>query len=508
MSRRLALALAALCTIASAQVNDAPTHFVWALDSGDQTAPTPIIRIYTPNGRQVDVVDLDLPMIGTGPARALAFDRLGNAYVCRGDLVHQLDRDGNATMTTFAPPAGASKAQDVVETPQGDIMVSWGATAAASAITTYDTAGTLLSNFTDPALDHPRRITSGADPSSTIIYVANRAAQEILAFDPSGVPPTLTVTTDLTTQNIGPVGLCYDNANNDLWVVSSYGQTNEVGCIDLSSNTYATAFSYPPTVPTSAPGLLSPAGATYDRFRRLYLAGRNKNGGTPGVYVFEATGPSAIPVFLAYWPRVGPTPINVIDVAPQPSEQTTCAPMEAVPSGNQFILEMGAVNRVTFSNPATPGVPYIAAMSRAWSTNPCGSPFRQGIIEIPFIQPAAPDVRGVPLKSDDLFWGSVAVSHPISSSLSGPPWSIDIYGFFDTLDATGFHDGYIDLTGFTDPFNILALDGTKIELAWVTFDLMMDPNMVPYYEFGYTSQPLCLVLRNPAASPVTAIPCN
>ena len=512
MSHRLALVIAALCAVASAQVNDAPTHYVWALDSGDQIAPTPIIRVYTPSGFEFATIVVP----GTGPARALAFDRLGNGYVCRGDLVYQLDRTGAATGTTFSPPLGANNAQDVVETPQGEIAISWGATAAASAICVYDTAGNLISTFTDPALDHPRRITCSADPSSTTIYVANRGAQEIRSFDTAGAPPTLDLTTDLTSENIGPVGLCYDNANDGLWVVSSYGQANEIGCVDLNSNTWATALSYPPT---GASGLLAPAGATYDRFRRIYVAGRNKNGGTPGVYVFEAndlpTTPPAIPpattpAFLAYWPRVGATPINVIDVAPQPSEQATCAPME----GGQYILEMGAVNRVTFSNPATPGAPYAAAFSGEWSLNPCGSPFIQGVLELGFL---APDVRGIPLASDDFFWGSVAVNTPGPSfvptpinpltllpylnDLSLPPWNIGISGFIGDLDATGFEDGYIDLTNLIDPANANGTDGMKIELAWVTFDYS-EPAL-----FGYVSQPLCLVLRNPDAAPVVAVPC-
>lgn len=501
MNHRILLAVATLCTLAPAQVNDAPTHFVWALDAGNQTAPSPIIRVYSPSGAEVTTITVP----GSGQARALAFDRLGNAYVCRANLVHQLDRTGAATGVTFSPPAGATLAQDVVETPQGDILVSWGATAATSAISTYDTTGMMLSNFTDSALDHPRRITPRADPSSTIIYVANRGAQEIRSFDTTGAPPSLILTTDLTSENIGPVGLCYDNANDDLWVVSSWGDANEIGCIDLSSNTYATAINYPPV---GVPGLTAPAGATYDRFRRLYVAGRNKNMGTPGVYVFEATSPATAPTYLAYWPRTGPTPVNVIDVAPQPSETATCAPMEA----GQFILEMGAVNRVTFSNPATPGAQYAAAFSGAWSVNPCGSPFIQGTIGIGF---APPDVRGVPLTSDDFFWGSVAVvapgpspvapatnpatNMPFLNDLTG--LGIGVSGFFGFLDATGFADGIIDLTAFVDPGNANGTDGMKLELAWVTFDFS-EPAL-----FGYVSQPLCLVLRNPAASPVVAIPC-
>lgn len=505
MNHRLAIAITALCAVLPAQVNDAPTHFVWALDAGEQTAPTPLIRVYSPSG--VEVATVAVP--GSGQARALAFDRAGNAYICRGSVVHQLDRTGVTTGVTFSPPSGAGSAQDVVELPDSTIAVAWGATAAASAVATYDITGMLLTSFTDAALDHPRRITPNADPTSTLLYVANRGAQEIRVIDLAAMPQTMTLVTDLTNQNVGPVGLCYDNANDDLWVVSSWGDAPEIGCINLTTNFYATAINYPPS---GATGLTAPAGVTYDRFRRLYVAGRNKNMGTAGVYVFEATSPSTAPAFLAYWPRVGDPPVNVIDVAPQPSESVICAPMEATVSGMQYILEMEAVNRVTFSNPATPGAPYAAAFSGEWSQNPCGAQFRQGVIDIGF---SPPDVRGIPLNSDDFLWGSAAVSTPGASLLTPAinpitmmPFlndltglGIDITGFIGDLNASGFTAGLIDLSGFSDPANAAGTDGMKLELAFVTFDFS-EPSF-----FGYVSQPLCLTLRNPQASPVVAIPC-
>ncbi len=492
-----------LSVVAAGQVNNTPKHYVWALDAGDQASPTPIIRVYSPSGAEVLTVNVP----GSGPTRALAFDTAANAYVCRGSLVHQLDSMGVPTGVTLSPPSGANNSQDVCQLPDGNIAVSWGSSAAASAIATYDATGALLSAFTDPALDHPRRITTSSDANSTLLYVANRGSAEIRVLDLGAMPPTFTVLTSLSSMNIGPVGLCYDNADDRLWVVSSWGNANEIGTISLANPTYATSFTYPPL---GLPGLTSPAGVSFDRYRNLYVAGRDKNGGGPGVYVFE-TDPSFSPAPLSYWPRVGTTPVNVIDVAPQPTDTAVCAPTEVGPNGPINVLAMGRLNRVTFSNPATPGAIYAAALSLQWRQGSCAVPFRPGVVD-PFL---LPDVRGLPLETvSSFYFGSVAVAAPGPSPFPAPPGEIndlslvgiDISGFFGALDATGFAEGWVNMSNFLDPGQVLSymgmpLNGLQLELAFVTFDLS-EPSM-----FGYVSQPLCLVLRNPAASPIMPIGC-
>lgn len=486
----VALLISLVANTVAAQLNDATTHNVWALDKGNAANPTPIIRVYSPSGAELTTIAVP----GSGPARAMAFDRNGNAYVCSGNLVYQLDPAGAQTGVTFAPPSGAATAMDVAESPQGEIIVAWGSNATNSAITTYDTTGMQVSNFTDPGLNHPRRITPRLEPTSTIVYIANRGGDEIAAFDTGGNPAGLFQIVDLTGQNVGPVGLCYDNANDDLWVVGDYGQSQEIGCIDLSSNTYSTAINYPPS---GASGMTSPAGVSYDRFRRLYVAGRDKNGGTPGIYVFDARSPSVAPTLLAQWPRTGATPNSIIDVQPQPIDVTLCTPEEFTNNGPTYIVEMGANNRVTFSSPSTPGAPFAAAFSGRWTDSACGATFVQGTIEIPIL---APDVRGIPLISDNYFWGSVAVVTPGPSPVVPPmgfgnnlqPIGIGITGFLGDLDANGFEDGFIDLTNFIDPANQFGLDGLELSLTFVTFDVS-EPSL-----FGVIAQPICMLLRNPA----------
>jgi len=247
--------------------------------------------------------------------------------------------------------------------------------------------------------------------------------------------------------------------------------------------------------------MTSPAGLSYDRFRRLYVAGRNKNSGTAGVYVFNAPNPMTAATLLEQWPRTGASPVNIIDVQPQPLDVTVCAPEEMTNNGPVHILEMGTNNRVTFSSPLTPGAPFAAAFSDRWSDSACGAPFVQGTIEISIL---SPDVRGIPLSSDNYFWGSVGVLQPGPSPVVPPfgftnnllPLGIGITGFLGDLDGTGFEDGFIDLTNFIDPGNLFGLNGIELSLTFVTFDFS-EPAL-----FGVIAQPICMVLRNPVVNPI------
>jgi len=513
--RLCVLFFVALATPLAAQIHSVPTQRVVALDAGDQINPNPIIRVYTPTGIELFTLS-SLP--GSAQARALDFDSNGYGYLCRGDLVHQLDPSGVPTGVQFTPPTGAAQAQDVLQTPKGDILVAWGATQPTSAIARYDMSGAMFSSFTDPMLDHPRRIATTSDPASSTVYIANRAAQQIVSFDFRSPSPTLQVVADMSAMNIGCVGLCYDAANDDLWVTSSFGQSNEIGCVDISNDlgmgTYSTAINYPPT---GAAGMTAPAGLFYDRFRNLYVAGRDRNSGTPGVYIFRATSPLSAPLFLQSFPRTGSTPTNIIDVALQASPMTTCAPMEFTDDGPRHVLEMGAMNEIKFDSPETSGVPYAAGLSMRWQQSTCGALYQQGILELLF---GGLDPRGLPLRSDDYLWSSLAVTPGLPGIPSSaiplnpmgmpyesnfaliPPGGGTVSGFLGNLDVNGSASGILDLTAFVDPMNSEALDGMEFSLAWVTID-STEAALI-----GFISEPLCIVMRNPDVSPISAVLCQ
>lgn len=491
----------------SAQSLPGPTHFLWALDAGSQLSPAPLLRPYTPSGLALAEVGA-LP--GSGQARALEASASGDLYLCRGDAVYRLDRIGSNLGLAFQPPAGAAKAQDVIQVPgsPGLFVVAWGSSAAESAVAIYDTAS---ANPAVPVLavahawDHPRRLA--AAPGGNRIFVANRGTQNIVEFDPGAAAPVVTVTRDLAAAGIGPVGLCYDAANNDLWVAGDFGQTAQVGRIDLDApgSLFSSAFTYPPS---SAAGLRAPAGLYYDRFRTLYVASRGQNGGTPGVYAFSASTPSDPVQAEASYPRPGGGPVgaNIIDVALQLSFQATCAPSE----NGEHVLAMGGPNVVEFSLPEAQSIPgahiYFAALSFRWQSA-CAPAFIAGIYE-PSFRLGGSDPRAIPLAQDFLFWGSVGVPVPGPSPLPPAPGfgnslvpAFLITGFSGTLGADGTASAIVDLTQFVDPGNLFNLDGVELSLGWLTLSVT-DPGF-----FGFVAEPLCLKLRNPAVNPVAATPC-
>ena len=490
-----------------AQPYEGPTHYVWALDSGNQLTPAPSLIRYEPSGLESLVVT-NLP--GSGQARALSADSQGGLWLCRGNSVHQLDVLGGATGLVLSPPSGSGQAQDVIQLPGSPdtLIAAFGTNAGSSAIGIYDiagaTPGTPVTVVTSSQLDHPRRLA--ARPDGLRIFVASRGNQMILRFDPTAAMPTVQVLTDLTADNIGPVGLCWDAGNQHLWVTGDYGATQEIGCIDptAAGAPFAPAILFPPA---AAPGLRAPAGLFFDRFRRLYIAGRSQNMGTAGIYTYSADTPAVTPSFVAGYPRTGggSPPVNCVDVVLQESLQNTCMPVE---DGTDNVLILGNVNTVSFHLPEAAGSTsihqYAAAISYSFPVS-CTASFRNGVLESAFLF-GGTDPRGIPLVQDELFWGSVAVATPGPPPIPVPGGFvgnlspvIDITGFSGVLDANGDVQATVDLTGLVDPANALNLDGVELSIAWVTASVV-DANQI-----GYISQPACVILRNPAVSPLGSI---
>ena len=199
----LVLLAAVLAAEAPAQSNSTPTQLVWALDAGGVSGAPTLMRVYDPSGREVAAITPP----GTGSARSLSFDRSGNGYLARGDVVHQLDRLGIATGIVFAAPTGASAAQDFAQLPTGEFIGSFGVTTATSLIGRYDPAGNLLTTIAGTMLAQPRRIVPRPENGQGTVYIANRDGNSILEINYLQPTPIITQTIDLTTPNIGPVGL-------------------------------------------------------------------------------------------------------------------------------------------------------------------------------------------------------------------------------------------------------------------------------------------------------------
>ena len=506
-----ALAVAVLLALACAQpaLSQGPTHAVWVLDAGNQILPTPVIHVLTPDGQPV----IDLPVPGASQTRALTMDMNGNAWICRGDNVYKLDRNGANTGLVLAPPAGSNKAQDVEVDRSGNIWVAWGVTAATSRIAQYDPAGSLVTSWSDASVDHPRRLALGANQPIDTVYIASRANTSIVALDVN--TGNFSLVSDLSGSNIGPVGLAFDPTDNDVWVAGDYGQTQVIGRVDVTStpSSFVQELNYGASV---VGGLSAPGGIVLDRFSRLYVASRNQNGGTAEVAIFKAETTGQMPYIGSFPATAPPTPwVNIIDLGLQPALATSCALTE----GDRQIIVQGAVHTVKIEAPAHAGSAFVAGLSFQWH-QVCGPLPIPGNLEPNFLTFGFPDPRGIPLALDEIFIGTAGVGLPgqmppllaLFQGLQGAgnphvqhlflPFSallhaagFQVSGFAGLLDPLGRATLTIDLSLLpSDP----AWNGLELTLAW----LLVDFNSLN--GFGVIAEPLCLKLRVPAAVPLGA----
>lgn len=489
----LRLSLPVLLLTAAALCAQRTTHFVWILDGGDQANPTPVLRIYDPEGTELS--NLSVP--GSGPTRAMDAGPDGTIYVCRGNEVRKLDRMGMDTGVVLTASSGNAPAQDVLPLLNGEIWVSWGTNATNSSIARYDSSGSLLASFTDPLLDHPRRL-AGDPADGTRVFIANRSQDELLVFDDLPGSPTFTQASTLSMGSIGPVGLAYDATRDAVWVSGDWGQTQQIGFVDVSSlpGTFTAAIDYGAGVP----GLAAPSGLLFDRFRRLWVAGRNRNGGVAGAYIFEASLGSS-PVFITSFPSSGPAPLNVLDVAAQPAAVTLTVPQD---TNGDNVLVADMTNMLSLDAPAFAGSFYLTALSLQWPQS-CPPSYIPGVLD-PLMTFPVPETRGIPANLDWIFWLTLGVPDPgamgllpaPTPSLPGRPDLIP--GISNIADAGILVDdfrGFLDPTGHADatvqmPALPASLDGmVDFSLIWVTL------SSATLQGFGLITDPVCLTLRVP-----------
>ena len=489
------------------------THFIWALDAGQQSSPSPLIRVYQPDGVELGT----LPVPGSAQARALSFDQDGNCFVCRGNEVRILDRTGTDTGVILVPPPGTSKAQDVLVASAAQVWVSWGTQASDSRLCRYDVTGlppgTLapLDTFGPDIMDHPRRITAAPGPVPAKIFIANRGLSEILVFDTTPGSENFSVISDLQGNTVGPVGLAYDATKDEVWVVGDWGQTPLIGLFDPNAASppaaLTTVFNYGAG---SVPGMDAPANCFYDRFNRLYVAGRSSGGAAPGVYIFEAVSSGTF-AHLTTWPSSGSTPVNVIDVEPQPMEVEICGPVD---ENGDIIIEDNIVHNYKIRAPEFPGAFYVAALSSAWLRSPAPN-WLQGDLD-PTLTFAAPDPRGLPWTCDFIFnvttgvftFGGPAIfgaTGTIPCPAAPPPLfpltnanglDLNIAAFAGFLDANGEANLLIEYQPLNFPFG--SLEGFIFNLSFVTVDLNVSSGV------GLIANPVEVRVRT---NPMTVTPC-
>ncbi len=460
----LAFCLIVAATRAQTQVS---TQDLWALDIASNQ-----IAVLNGGGGFTGTV---IPLQGTGSARGLAFAPSGLCYVARGNDVRTYD---GTTSTVFASNSnGIDQAQDVAVRPgtANEVWVACGTSTTNSKVIRFGANGTVISTLTDPNLIHPRRIAWNQTGST--LYVLSNVNKRIFSLDATS--GTFTQLANLTTANVAPIGLTFDVTRNALWVVGDFGVTGDVGRVTIATGTYT-----PVITSGTIAGMAAPANVWFDRFRVLNVVSRALNGGTTGIYRFDASTGST-PIHLTDVTTTGTT--SFIDVRGRPELVGIGAPSS---SPNNYVLSASATAPVPISNPITFHVPraanriYAAALSPLWAT--ACDPYVPGALE-PVLRIPAPDARGIPLSLSDGGLLLQATAGVCCDPATGFPVSLflTVSGFVGVLDANGDANATISI----QPNPPVALNGFQMSLALVTVDPSVPSG------FGRISDPICLTIN-------------
>jgi DNA-binding beta-propeller fold protein YncE len=476
MSLRLLIAacLASAGVVAQSQTS---TQDLWILDQASA-------NIVVLNSAVDPTVLQTVVLGGIGQVRSLSFDPAGLAFVCRGDEVRTYDGSMSPSVLFAGTGAGVSQPQDVAVRPDagGDVYVACGTSPASSKILRFSSAGIVLATLTTGLLDHPRRLAWNAD--GTKLYVGSVGNQRILEYDP--VANAFAQVIDLAPSNLTPIGLSFDAVRTGLWVTGDWGGAG--GGVSFVQLTPAPPMLFPVISLTAAGGLAAPAGVFFDRFRNLFVAGRNQNGGAGGAYVFDASSGNTATLLRT---ATGLGILSVIDARPRPEIVGFDAPRDPMDMTKLVMNASGSVavaNPLKFRVPRVPGGTYFAAMSLQWPVE-C-APYIPGLID-PVLTIVGPDPRGVPLKYDVFFRQTAAVccagqSPPLSMAGDPPlPPFLQVLGFAGVLDAAGEATGSLNFAAGIP----MSADGAVFSIAFVVIDPMSSSL------FGQISDSFCVTAK-------------
>lgn len=391
----LALIISSVC---SAQMRVEYDFFV--ADHGNNQ-----VRQYSYTGQLIAT----LPSIGSGSLRSVETDAFGDLYVARGTSVW---RFAAPTYQPDATPfATGNSAQGIAVDPiTGNIWCSFGNTTGNAEIREITTAGTVLQTLMGSPLQHPRSMEF--DWSGNTLFVANQNnagsnPTSVLAIDP--ITGTMQVHVDLTNYGSGfrPNAISVaPEEDNLIYVTGDFGETQEI--IEVSGPTGAT------TIRTLIdysifPDMTSPAGSYADSYGNLYVVGRNKSMGIPGIYGFDrATGIRILP---GYFGMEHSSLIDIcflkldLDVRVTSGDGVTAA-------GNARVLG-GTHNgqlQIDIEAPAFPSAPY----GMFWSVIP-DDVTNASILRPQNTMTGIPidlsDPRRHPLEPDTLFQSSIALAY-------------------------------------------------------------------------------------------------
>lgn len=284
-SFRIVLAAVALCA-PLAMGQDLPEFRMFVADRGDTAGGSDGgVYQFTVTGDFLNQV----PNFGSGPIRSIAVGDNNDLYVARGNAINVFTASsGYSQGATFAL---GTMAQDVAVHPvTGNVWCSFGVSSSSAMVLEVTQGGTTLQTITDPLLAHPRAIEF--DLIGNNLYVANATGFNVLLID-STPAVTSTVSVFATETDLGTsfnaIGV-YPSRIQDQFVtvVGDYGDVTQIRTVigTPGNVTVTTLLDYSTTT-----DLLAPAGGAPDSYGNIYIAGRNKNSGSAGIYVLrEDTG--------------------------------------------------------------------------------------------------------------------------------------------------------------------------------------------------------------------------